>query len=289
MGIGTWKLGAGRPEETAAIREGIRLGMTLVDTAEMYHTEDIVRRAIEGSGAVFVATKVSPSHFRHDDVIKSCDASLKRLGLRSIDLYQLHWPNSDIPIAETMKAMEELVKDGKIRNIGVSNFSVEEMDEARAALSSADIVSNQVEYSAYVRYVEEEVLPYCRKEKITVIAYSPLARGTALSNASSAVTSALRRIAQRHGCTAAQVALSWLVSKGNITAIPKAAGVAHMRENAAAPGIALTAKETAELDGIHDDSVVPVASRLNKFTKKTASFWSSLMDKREGLRARHGI
>ena len=283
-----WKLGARREAEIEAIREGLRLGMNLIDTAEMYHTEDLVGAAVSGAKGVFLATKVSPNHFRYDDVISACDASLKRLGAKSIDLYQLHWPNSDIPISETIKAMEKLKNDGKIRHIGVSNFSVEEMEEARAAAKSSDIVSNQVEYSPYVRYVEETVVPYCRKNGITVIAYSPLARG-ALSNTSSITTTTLKRIASRHGCTPAQVALSWLTSKGNVVAIPKAADIIHVKENAASPEIGLSPKEAAEIDGLQDDSVTPVASRLNKFTKKTASFWSSLMDKRERLRVKHGI
>lgn len=173
VGMGTWKLGYNPDAEIAALREGISLGINFIDTAKMYHSEGAVGMAIKGED-VFIATKVSPDHFAYDDVIKACNRSLKELGIKAIDLYQLHWPNPNIPIKETMRAMEHLAKLGKIRHIGVSNFSVEEMIEAQDALKSEEIVSNQVEYSPFVREIVDHLGDFCREEKITMIAYSPL-------------------------------------------------------------------------------------------------------------------
>ena len=174
VGLGTWAYTGG----SAPLRRGVELGAFLIDTAEAYRTEDAVGDAMEGIRAdVFVATKVSPSHFRRRDVLRAADESLRRLRCGVIDLYQLHWPNPRIPIAETMGAVQELVDAGKVRHVGVSNFSVAEMEEARAALPNAPIVSNQVEYSLTDRSIEAETLPYCQANGITVIAYSPLARG----------------------------------------------------------------------------------------------------------------
>ena len=131
LGIGTWKMGSSPETEIAAIRKAISLKMGLVDTAEMYGNERMVGRAIEGQKGLFIATKVSPHHFRHDDVIRACRESLSKLGVKAIDLYQLHWPNHSVPIRETMRAMEDLVDAGKIRHIGVSNFSIREFQEAQ--------------------------------------------------------------------------------------------------------------------------------------------------------------
>ena len=132
VGIGTWKLGVNPEKEINALRAGIDAGMRFIDTAEMYGTEWVVARAIKNEEEVFLATKVSPSHFSYNDVIKACDRSLKSLGARQIGLYQLHWPNHSVPIRETMRAMEALVDAGKIRHIGVSNFTVKEFQEAQA-------------------------------------------------------------------------------------------------------------------------------------------------------------
>src|SRR6266481_6310427 len=188
VGMGTWGMGGGMRADSSrdsesidALKLGLELGMTLVDTAEMYgagHSEEVVSRALEDwRKPVFVASKVSPSHFGYDDILRSAKRSLERLRMKQMDLYQLHWPNPRVPIVETMKAMEKLVRDGMARYIGVSNFSVDQMREAQAALSKEAIVSNQVEYSPVDRGVEEEILPYCEREKLTLIAYSPLGQG----------------------------------------------------------------------------------------------------------------
>src|SRR5438309_3252686 len=185
VGMGTWRMGGGMRADSSsdsgsieALKLGLELGMTLVDTAEMYgagHSEEVVSRALDDwRKPVFVASKVSPSHFGYDDLLRSARKSLERLRMKKMDLYQLHWPNPRVPIVETMKAMETLVRDGSVCHIGVSNFSVVQMKEAQAALSREEIVSNQVEYSLVDRAVEETILPYCQREKVTLIAYSPL-------------------------------------------------------------------------------------------------------------------
>jgi diketogulonate reductase-like aldo/keto reductase len=164
-----------------------------------------------------------------------------------MDLYQLHWPNSRIPIAETMKAMERLVRDGLVRHIGVSNFSVDQMREAQAALSREEIVSNQVEYSLVDRAVEEEILPYCQREKLTLIAYSPLGQGR-IARGRGGPFGVLDEIAERVGKSRSQVALNWLLQHKSIVVIPKASDKKHVMENAAASGWKLGAKEFQDID-----------------------------------------
>ena len=166
LGLGTWGIGGRSSRYTAAdaqavqaLRMGLDLGMLFIDTAEFYghgHSEEIVADAIgDRRESVFLATKVSPEHFGHDDVLKACEASLKRLKVSYVDLYQLHWPNPSIPISETMKAMERLVLEGKVRHIGVSNFSVRQTREAQESLSKATIAANQVDYSLLERSIEK--------------------------------------------------------------------------------------------------------------------------------------
>ncbi len=185
IGMGTWEMGdvqnEGRTLEIQALRRGIELGMTMIDTAEMYgqgNAEKLVGQATKGMrDEVFIVTKVSPEHFGYDDVLRSCEASIKRLGVEHIDLYLLHWPSHQVPIEETMKAMEELVSRGKIRYIGISNFSVAQTLKAREALPRSEVACNEVRYSLTHRAVESELVPFCEREKLTVIAYSPLDTG----------------------------------------------------------------------------------------------------------------
>jgi len=244
IGMGTWGIGGFsapdyKYDEMAirALRRGIELGITLIDTAEMYgggHSEEVVGMAIKGlREKVFIATKVWYTNLRYDDVLRSAEKSLKRLQIDTIDLYQVHWPNPHIPLSETMRAMERLVLDGKVRFIGVSNFSVKLMEEARAALSKIDIVSNQVEYSLLSREVEDDILPYCEKEDITLIAYSPLGRGNILNDPRSKI---LREVAKKYNKTLVQVALNWLIAKKPVVAIPKAINLSHVEENVNAAG-----------------------------------------------------
>jgi len=246
IGMGTWRIGSfssrdERAEQVRAIRRGVELGINLIDTAEMYgdgRSERLVSEAIAGvRDSVFIATKVWPDHLHHDDVITSCDGSLRRLGVRHIDLYQIHWPNANVPMRETMSAMEELVRDGKVRHIGVSNFSVSQTEAAQDALSKSELVSNQVEYSVSNRSPEEDVLPFCRKERLTLIAYSPLARG-AISE-----PQALAGLRRRYGMTPAQLMLNWVTRDEAVVAIPKAARVDHVEENAASVSVRLSPSE----------------------------------------------
>ena len=244
VGLGTWEYRGG----SAPLLRGVELGAFLIDTAEAYRTEDAVGEAIkEIRDYVFVATKVSPSHFRRRDLLKAADQSLKRLKIDFIDLYQLHWANPRIPIAETMGAMEELVDAGKVRYIGVSNFSVREMEEAQAALSRARIVSNQVEYSLTERSIEPEVMPYCQANGITVIAYSPLARG--LGNLErGAGARALADVAARNGRTVAQVALNWCLHHERVMVIPKTNASMRVEENCGASGWSLSDDDVVALE-----------------------------------------
>jgi diketogulonate reductase-like aldo/keto reductase len=196
------------------------------------HSEEVVARALEGRrDEVFVASKVSPRHFAYDDVLAAAKRSLKRLGLKQMDLYQLHWPNPNIPISETMKAMEKLVKDGLTRYIGVSNFSVEQMNEAQQSLSHEKIVSNQVEFSLIDRSVEARILPYCQKESLTLIAYSPLGQGKIPRGRGSSFK-VLDEMAEKLGKSRSQVALNWVLQHDSVVTIPKAANSDHVKENA---------------------------------------------------------
>ena len=256
IGMGTWKYGVDPEGEVRAMKAGLKLGMRFIDTAEMYHSEHIVAKAIAGEKDLFIATKVSPSHFSYDDVIRSCNNSLKNLGIKTIDLYQLHWPSRSVPIRETMRAMEQLVKDGKIRHIGISNFSVDETIEAQAALKSERIVSNQVEYSVFVRDPEQDGLTsFCRAENITIIAYSPFARGHMFDEQRRKALATLESIGKRHGKTGAQVALNWLISKGNVAPIPKATSSEHVKENAEAADFSLTKEEITTIDAIDSSGI----------------------------------
>lgn len=245
IGMGTWRIGAyhssrERTEQVKALRKGVELGINLVDTAEIYasgRSEEVVGEALKDIREdVFIASKVSPGHLHHDDVINACKASLRRLGTSYIDLYQVHWPDPKVPITETMSAMERLVDEGVIRYIGVSNFSVAETEDARAALKKTEIVSNQVEYSLSNRYVESEILPYCSKEKVTLIAYSPLARGR-ISD------SIPRSILQKYKMTPAQATLNWVTRHEQVLAIPKAASITHLEEDASSVSVRFDASE----------------------------------------------
>jgi len=235
IGMGTWEIGnvkegRGRQEQILALRRGVELGINLIDTAEMYgdgRAEELVAEAFRGDrDSVFIASKVSPGHLHHDDVIAACERSLKRLGTRHIDLYQVHWPNPHVPIRETMGAMEKLVRDAKIRYVGVSNFSVEQTREAQESLGKSELVSNQVEYSLSNRDIEAELLPYCKRQGLSIIAYSPLARGHLPA---SRLPQALL---QKHQLTPAQLMLSWVTRHENVVAIPKSAKPIHAEENA---------------------------------------------------------
>src|SRR5216683_2146669 len=232
IGFGTWNYRGG----VEPLRAAIECGARLIDTAESYGTEEIVGEAIKGRRhQVFLATKVLPRNFRRHDLIAAAERSLRRLGTDHIDLYQLHWPNLTIPIEEPMKGMERLVDDGKVRFIGVSNFSVRDLINAQAALAKQRIVANQVRYNLIERTIEGGLLQYCQKNGITVIAYSPLA--TSLGNIRAAdPEGVLPKVAEASFKSPAQVALNWCINKESVIAIPKASSVEHVVENMGASG-----------------------------------------------------
>ena len=261
IGLGTWKYRGG----AEPLRHGIELGAFLIDTAEMYRTEDVVGEAVGGiRDLVFIATKVLGSNLKYDQVLGAAEKSLRLLGIDCIDLYQLHWPNSRVPIRETMRAMEHLVDTGKVRYIGVSNFSVEEMEEAREAMTKHSIVSNQVIYSLRQRGIERDVLTYCQRNQMTVLAYTPLASGSLAPDSASGGRKTpgrtarlvgrsqgietLQDIANETGKTPAQVALNWCVSHPGVIAIPKSNSVARTEENCGASGWHLSSEQLRRLD-----------------------------------------
>jgi diketogulonate reductase-like aldo/keto reductase len=244
IGLGTWHYNGG----VGPLKAGVDLGATFIDTAESYRNEEVVGEAVKGiRNSVFIATKVTPRNFKRVDLIRSAEQSLKRLNTDYIDLYQLHWPNYLLPIAEPMAAMEELVRMGKIRYIGVSNFSVREIQKAQAVLSSNRIVSAQVRYSVVERTVELGLLDYCRQNHVTLIAYSPLDLG--MDNILKADTeNVLGKIAVETGKTQAQVALNWCIARDVVVAIPKANQVEHVRENCGASGWSMSPEQLKMLD-----------------------------------------
>jgi diketogulonate reductase-like aldo/keto reductase len=243
IGLGTYLFRGG----IAALRAGLEAGALFIDTAEAYHTEEIVGQAIRGIRQnVFLATKVSARHFRQAEVLRSAEQSLRRLNTDYVDLYQLHWPNYTVPLEETMAAMEELVQKGMIRYIGVSNFSVAEMKRAQKALATHRIVSNQVRFSLVERTIEEGLLPYCETNQITVIAFSPLGEG--LHNLRRQDSSdVLGQMAEESGRTPAQLALNWCLCHAQVVVIPKANSIEHTRENCGASDWRLTPEQFKSL------------------------------------------
>lgn len=248
IGQGTWKMGERRADaghEVAALRAGIELGMTHIDTAEMYAdggAERVVGEAIRGRRhSVFVATKVLPQNASYAGTIKACEQSLKALGTDHVDLYLLHWWSDTHPIADTMRAMEALVRRGLTRFIGVSNFDPGQMKQAQAALTTERLACNQVEYHLRDRAIEDDVLPWCERRHVAVVGYTPLARGGFRKDVVGA-------IARRHGRTPRQVALNFLVRRPALFTIPKASRVEHVRENAGALDFKLTAADIRAID-----------------------------------------
>lgn len=235
----------GRPEEkVAALRAGLDAGIRLIDTAEIYNSEPLVAKAIEGypREELFIATKVMFLHLRRDALVKSLERSLKKLNLAYVDLYQVHQPSPFVPIGETMSAMEEMVDRGLVRYVGISNFSLKQTIEANAALKKNRLASTQMPYHLADRRMEKEMLPYCRKEKMALLAYYPLGHGKLTSGG------ALSRVGQKHGRTPPQVALNWLLSQENVFPIPRASTTAHVIENSGGAGWSMTEEDRSELD-----------------------------------------
>ena len=243
VGIGTWNYQAG----PGPLRHGLEAGALFVDTAESYGTEEVVGQAIAGiRPSIFVATKVSPEHFRKADLIRSAETSLRKMKIEAIDLFQLHQPNPSIPIEEPLEAMTGLVDAGKVRFLGVSNFSVRQLREAQKASTKYPIASNQVRYSIIDRTIEKELLPYCHANKVTVIAYSPLGRGMDRIRDCDP-EGIIGSIAQKIGKTAPQVVLNWCLCQEGVVVIPKGNSTAHILENCGASGWRLGEEELREL------------------------------------------
>ena len=274
IGVGTWELSSNRNDNIKAIRYAIDNGVNFIDTAEMYNTEDIVGEAIKGyeREKLFIASKVWPTHFKYEDVIKACEASLKKIGTDYLDLYQLHWPNKSVPIKETMQAMEKLVEEGKIKNIGISNFSLDEMKEAQSVMSKYEIASNQVEYSIVTRDIEKTgVFDYCKENRIAVIAYSPLSHGKIFNNKE--LLADIGKISDKYNKTPAQVALSWLVHRDNTFPIPKASNPEHMKEDIEAAGIKLSSEDIDFLSSLESKYYTePIAKQHKKNEDKVNNY-----------------
>jgi len=247
-------------ELLTTLRLALDQGMTFVDTAEVYaggHSEELVGKACEGRRQeIYLATKVSPEHLHKSDLIASAEASLGRLRTDYIDLYQIHWPNPQVPIEETMGAIESLVGSGKIRHIGLSNFSLKGMRDAQSCLNKETLAAVQVEYNLFDRSIESALLPYCQEQGISVIAYSPLDQGHICGGP--ARRAMLEPIAERYHCTVAQLALAWLVRQTGVLAIPKAFKVAHVISNAAASDIELSAEDVSIINKITAGNLVEV-------------------------------
>lgn len=248
LGQGTWGMGEDprlRTKEAAALRLGIDLGMTLIDTAEMYAgggAEEVTCAAVAGRrDEVFLVSKVLPSNASRRGTVAACERSLKRLGTDRIDLYLLHWRGGPA-LAETVEAFRSLQQAGKIRHWGVSNFDTDDMEELAELPEGGTAATNQVLYNLSRRGPEWDLMPWCRNRGIPVMAYSPVEQGRILKDRT------LQVIAERHGATAARVALAWLIWQDGLLVIPKAVSPDHVRDNAAARELRLTGEDLAELD-----------------------------------------
>jgi len=253
IGQGTWQVptrGREGEQALAALELGVELGLTHLDTAEMYGngaSEKLVGRLLEARREeVFVATKVLPSNASYRGTIAACERSLRRLGTDYIDLYMIHWPSRH-PIGETMEAMERLVDSGKVRHIGVSNFDVDELSEAQQTLTRHGIVANQLLYHLGDRGIENRLLPFCEREGITIVAYSPFGSGR-FPPASSPGGRVLASVARLHSKTPHQVVLAFLTRHPRVVTIPRAVTRWHVRENAAAADVSLACEDLAALD-----------------------------------------
>ena len=247
LGQGTWMLGEKpeRADEIKALRLGLDLDMTLIDTAEMYGdgaAEELIGDAIAGRrDEVYSVSKVLPENATRQGTVKACERSLKRLRTDRIDLYLLHW-REQVPLSETLQGFEELMKAGKIRDWGVSNFDVDDMKELVALPGGDEAATNQVLYNLTRRGIEYDLIPWSRKFGMPLMAYSPIEQGRLLRHP------ALKKIAERHEATPAQIALAWVLRHPDICAIPRSGNPAHTLENFGALEVKLTKQDLADLD-----------------------------------------
>ncbi len=248
MGLGTWDMGVrreSRAEEVAALQLGFDLGMTLVDTAEMYAhggAEEVVGEALRGRrDGIFVVTKVLPENASRTGTVRAAERSLRRLGIERIDLFLLHWPG-DHPVEETLSGFAALQEAGKILHYGVSNFDLAAMESAVQLPYGRDLAANQLYYNLMRRGIERRLLPWCAERGIVVMAYSPLDQGRLRERP------ALRAVASRHGATPAQVALAWSIARAGVVTIPTSADARHVRDNARAAEIVLGVDDLQALE-----------------------------------------
>jgi diketogulonate reductase-like aldo/keto reductase len=251
LGQGSWHLAQGRHtavEEERALQTGLSLGMTLIDTAELYGSEELIGRAITGQrDRVFLVSKVLPSHVAGDGIARACDASLARLGTDHLDLYLLHRRSPDTDLSAVVAAFESLRAAKKIRAWGVSNFKVSDMGDLFRVTDGHHCATNQVYYSIGGRAIERDLLPWCEQHGMPVMAYSPLGG----PGASLLPDTTLASIGAAHDCSAAAVALAWTIRSGNVIEIPESGSVAHVKENAVALSLTLTPQELQTLDAAH--------------------------------------
>lgn len=258
IGYGTWKIGGGsiaNPStdsvSIAALHSAIDIGYTHFDTAEMYangHAEELLGKAVRESKvkreALFITSKVTPAHLKYDDVLRACENSLRRLQTEYIDLYLIHWPSTGNKYDDTFRALNKLVRDGKVKHLGVSNFNLKLLKQSQS-LSETPIITNQVPYSLADRsYVKNGVLEYCQQNNILFTAYSPIDQGNLQTN------KALQAIAKTHNKTVFQIALAWVISQPRIITIPMSANPKHIKENFEASDIELSDEEITKLTNL---------------------------------------
>lgn len=251
LGEGTWKMEGDDPDEVvAALQAGIDAGMTHVDTAELYGggrvESQLVARAIAGRrDRIFLVSKVMPGHASREGTVRACEASLRRLGTDHLDCYLLHWPGSH-PLEESLAGFEQLVREGKIRSWGLSNFDVDELEEALEIAGPRRIACNQVLYHLRARDIEDRVLPWCVEHDVALVGYSPFGSGDFPAPASRG-GKVLAEVARAHGATPHQIALAFLIRDPHVFAIPKSARAERARQNAAAADVLLLPEETARI------------------------------------------
>jgi diketogulonate reductase-like aldo/keto reductase len=259
IGFGTWSIGGGSypdpsldPASMAALRSALEVGYTHFDTAEGYasgHSEELTGRAIREASKkreeVFITTKVSPEHLRHDAVLKACDNSLRHLNMEYIDLYLIHWPGTGVNYEETFRALNKLVRDGKVKHLGVSNFKLKLLKQVQQ-YSETPILTNQIPYRLPDKtYADNGVLEYCQQNDILVTAYSPVKFRNIAANKT------IKAIADAHSATSFQIALAWLVAQPRVITIPMSYDPQHIRENFEAAEIELTPEEFKTLSELY--------------------------------------
>jgi diketogulonate reductase-like aldo/keto reductase len=254
IGQGSWHLGQGRhqaAQEEEALRAGILLGMTLIDTSGNYgdgRSEQLISHVVPGErGRIFLVSKVETNEVSGDGIARACEASLTRLGTDYLDLYLLHWPVPRTQFSGVVAGFERLRANGKIRAWGVSNFNVGQMEDLSKVPDGHRCATNQVPYSLNNRGIEHDILPWCRQHNMPIMAYSPLGGDNNLLVRDRTIT----QVATAHGCSAAAVALAWVINGSNVIAIPESGSPVHTKENAVALSLKLTQQDLQTLDAAY--------------------------------------